>query len=191
MYFSWSDPYIVSTLVVGVVSFLVAAYWWQLRKYPPGPLPLPILGNILMIRSSLKLYEDFQAWSRKYGDPFTVWLFNRPCVIINDPKNVAECHAGDKRYHFSSRPPTNMAKLFVGGGDDVFFNSVDPALVHLSGAVDENTAPRPVSDAISALVNLGYGQPQAAAAIASASRDAGEKADTAQLIRLGLKELAK
>ncbi|MCJ9736283.1 Holliday junction branch migration protein RuvA, partial [Bradyrhizobium sp. PRIMUS42] len=51
--------------------------------------------------------------------------------------------------------------------------------------------PRPVADAISALVNLGYGQPQAAAAIASASRSAGEGAETAQLIRLGLKELAK
>jgi len=34
-------------------------------------------------------------------------------------------------------------------------------------------------------------QPQAAAAIASASRSAGENAQTAQLIRLGLKELAK
>jgi Holliday junction DNA helicase RuvA len=48
-----------------------------------------------------------------------------------------------------------------------------------------------VADAVSALVNLGYGQPQAAAAIAAASRSAGEAAETAQLIRLGLKELAK
>lgn len=71
------------------------------------------------------------------------------------------------------------------------FSNVDPALVKLSGAVDERRAPQPVSDAISALVNLGYGQPQAAAAIATASRTAGEKAETAQLIRLGLKELAK
>src|SRR5207302_7624555 len=71
------------------------------------------------------------------------------------------------------------------------FSNVDPALVRLSGAVDERRAPQPVSDAISALVNLGYGQPQAAAAIAAASRSAGEKAETAQLIRLGLKELAK
>jgi Holliday junction DNA helicase RuvA len=46
-------------------------------------------------------------------------------------------------------------------------------------------------DAVSALVNLGYGQPQAAAAIATAVREAGEGADTARLIRLGLKELAK
>ena len=71
------------------------------------------------------------------------------------------------------------------------FANVDPALVHLSGAIDNDRAPRPVTDAISALVNLGYGQPQAAAAIAQASRSAGENAETAQLIRLGLKELAK
>lgn len=71
------------------------------------------------------------------------------------------------------------------------FASVDPALVHLSGAVDDNRAPRPVADAVSALVNLGYAQVQAAAAVAAASRAAGEGAETAQLIRLGLKELAK
>ena len=71
------------------------------------------------------------------------------------------------------------------------FASVDPAVVHLAGAVDDERAPGPVRDAISALVNLGYGQPQAAAAIASASRDAGKGAETARLIRLGLKELAK
>jgi Holliday junction DNA helicase RuvA len=71
------------------------------------------------------------------------------------------------------------------------YSNVDPALVRLSGSADEKRAPQPVSDAISALVNLGYGRPQAAAAIAAASRSAGEKAETAQLIRLGLKELAK
>ena len=71
------------------------------------------------------------------------------------------------------------------------FADIDPAVIRLSGAVDENRAPRPVADAVSALVNLGYGQPQAAAAIAAATRDAGEGADTARLIRLGLKELSR
>ncbi|MGP8119459.1 MAG: Holliday junction branch migration protein RuvA [Xanthobacteraceae bacterium] len=71
------------------------------------------------------------------------------------------------------------------------FAAVDPSAVHLAGAIDEARAPRPLADAISALVNLGYGQPQAAAAIASAARNAGEGAETAQLIRLGLKELSK
>jgi Holliday junction DNA helicase RuvA len=69
--------------------------------------------------------------------------------------------------------------------------AVDPALARLAGALDERRAPPPVLDAVSALVNLGYGQPQAAAAIAAALREAGEGADTARLIRLGLKELAR
>jgi Holliday junction DNA helicase RuvA len=71
------------------------------------------------------------------------------------------------------------------------FTNVDPAVVHLAGALDEKRAPRPVMDAVSALVNLGYGQPQAAAAVAAAARNAGEGADAATLIRQGLKELAK
>jgi len=71
------------------------------------------------------------------------------------------------------------------------YADLDPAVVRLSGAIDERRAPQPIADAVSALVNLGYGQPQAAAAIAAASRSAGEAADTKQLIRLGLKELAR
>jgi len=71
------------------------------------------------------------------------------------------------------------------------FAAIDPAVAQLTGALEEMRAPRPVSDAVSALVNLGYGQPQATAAIAAAARNAGEGADTATLIRQGLKELAK
>jgi Holliday junction DNA helicase RuvA len=71
------------------------------------------------------------------------------------------------------------------------YTNIDPALVQLSGALDEKRAPRPVADAVSALVNLGYAQPQAAAAIAAASRSAGDDAEVKTLIRLGLKELSK
>jgi Holliday junction DNA helicase RuvA len=68
---------------------------------------------------------------------------------------------------------------------------VDQALVRLSGALDERRAPQPVSDAVSALINLGYAQAQAAAAVAAAARNAGEGAEVRTLIRLGLRELAK
>jgi Holliday junction DNA helicase RuvA len=71
------------------------------------------------------------------------------------------------------------------------YADIDPAVVRLSGAIDDRRAPRPIADAVSALVNLGYGQPQAAAAIATAAREAGENAETARLIRLGLKELSR
>ncbi|MGZ5828523.1 MAG: Holliday junction branch migration protein RuvA [Xanthobacteraceae bacterium] len=71
------------------------------------------------------------------------------------------------------------------------FANVDPAVVRLSGDIEEKRAPRPVADAVSALVNLGYGQPQAAAAIAAATREAGDAAEAKVLIRLGLRELGK
>jgi holliday junction DNA helicase RuvA len=71
------------------------------------------------------------------------------------------------------------------------YTNVDPALVRLSGALDDKRAPAPVTDAVSALVNLGYAQAQAAAAIAVAARSAGGGAETTTLIRLGLRELAK
>ena len=71
------------------------------------------------------------------------------------------------------------------------FANVDPAVVRLSGEIAERRAPQPVSEAVSALVNLGYGEIQASAAVAAAVRSAGERATTESLIRLGLKELAR
>jgi Holliday junction DNA helicase RuvA len=71
------------------------------------------------------------------------------------------------------------------------YANLDPSVIRLSGIVEEKRAPQPIADAVSALINLGYGQPQAASAVAAALRSAGETADTASLIRLGLKELAK
>ena len=66
----------------------------------------------------------------------------------------------------------------------------DPELAALQADLGEKRAPGPIADAVSALVNLGYGQAQASAAVSSAMRAAGDEADTAKLIRLGLKELA-
>jgi holliday junction DNA helicase RuvA len=71
------------------------------------------------------------------------------------------------------------------------FSSVDPAVVRLSGELADKRAPQPVSDAVSALVNLGYGEIQASAAVAAAVQSAGEAATTQQLIRVALRELAK
>ena len=65
------------------------------------------------------------------------------------------------------------------------------AVVHLQADLADKRAPRPVADAVSALVNLGYQQLQASAAVAAAQRNVGEGATTEQLIRQGLKELAR
>jgi holliday junction DNA helicase RuvA len=51
--------------------------------------------------------------------------------------------------------------------------------------------PAAAQDALSALVNLGYGRPLAAAAVAASVAALGESAPAPELIRFGLKELAK
>ncbi len=71
------------------------------------------------------------------------------------------------------------------------FGSVDPVVAKLAGGDEEANAPSAVRDAISALVNLGYGRPQAAAAVAGSVKALGAGAETGALIRQGLKELAK
>jgi Holliday junction DNA helicase RuvA len=71
------------------------------------------------------------------------------------------------------------------------FAPVDPALIRLSAAVEDRSVPAPVSDAVSALVNLGYAQAQASAAVAAALKQAGQEAEAKTLIRLGLRELAR
>ncbi|PKA41634.1 Holliday junction branch migration protein RuvA [Rhizobium sullae] len=63
--------------------------------------------------------------------------------------------------------------------------------IGLKQELGEGVASAPVSDAVSALTNLGYSRDQAANAVAAAMKTAGEGADSAKLIRLGLKELAR
>ncbi|NTJ61384.1 Holliday junction branch migration protein RuvA [Agrobacterium rhizogenes] len=75
----------------------------------------------------------------------------------------------------------NKAPAFAG----------DAANIGLKQELGEGVAAAPVADAVSALTNLGYSRDQAANAVAAAMKAAGEGADSAKLIRLGLKELSR
>ena len=77
----------------------------------------------------------------------------------------------------------DRAPAFSGAGSEEAFG--------LKRDIGGGTATAPVADAVSALTNLGYGREQAASAVAAALKEAGEGAASAQLIRLGLKALAR
>jgi len=76
----------------------------------------------------------------------------------------------------------NKAPAFAGSA---------AATIGLKQELGEGVAPAPVADAVSALTNLGYSRDVAANAVAAALKAAGDGADSAKLIRLGLKELAR
>ena len=65
------------------------------------------------------------------------------------------------------------------------------ATIGFAQELGEGVAPTSAADAVSALTNLGYSRDIAASAVAAAMKAAGEDADSAKLIRLGLRELAR
>ena len=68
--------------------------------------------------------------------------------------------------------------------------AISASVVDAFGA-GQTIAPSAQADAVSALVNLGYSQTQAAMAVSVAAQNLGEEAQAGELIRLGLKELAQ
>ena len=76
----------------------------------------------------------------------------------------------------------NKAPAFAGSASGT---------IGLKQELGEGVAPAPIADAVSALTNLGYSRDIAANAVAAALKTAGEGADSAKLIRLGLRELAR
>ena len=68
--------------------------------------------------------------------------------------------------------------------------SVDAGVLGLQQALGEGGAPSNISDAVSALTNLGYSSQQASAALARVTQREGEDLPTEKLIRLGLRELS-
>ena len=70
------------------------------------------------------------------------------------------------------------------------YSGAAAAEIGLAADIGDGVASTAVQDAVSALGNLGYSSQQAAGAVSAALKSAGEGADSATLIRLGLKELA-
>ena len=67
---------------------------------------------------------------------------------------------------------------------------VDGNVLGLQAALGDGIVRGPVGDAVSALVNLGYSQAQASAALARVIAREGDNVATEKLIRLGLRELS-
>ncbi|GMR46679.1 hypothetical protein PMAYCL1PPCAC_16874, partial [Pristionchus mayeri] len=107
----------LTLLALAVPSFLVyyvISYYWWVSKYPRGPLPYPIVGNLRQL-SSDKLHLQFRELSLKYGPIFTVFL-PVPVVVITSYDGVKEAYV-TKADAFAARPhaPPNK-ELGINGG---------------------------------------------------------------------------
>ncbi|PVH85068.1 cytochrome P450 [Cadophora sp. DSE1049] len=106
--FSW---YILAGLAALPVLILFNDIWTWYRM-PPGPTPLPFIGNKL---PTSKPWVQFQEWSKKYGPIFTIWVGRRPTLVISDPQ-VAVDLMEKRSTKYSSRPRfVVMGEMYASG----------------------------------------------------------------------------
>ncbi|XP_044531585.1 cytochrome P450 2J2-like [Gracilinanus agilis] len=88
------------------------AFFLARTQFPPGPCPLPVLGNLLQLRFQLHP-EKLSQLTRTYGSIFTVWLGSTPVVVLNGFQAVKDAlvtHSED----FADRPVTPLFEDLFG-----------------------------------------------------------------------------
>ncbi|XP_068454927.1 cytochrome P450 2K1-like [Clinocottus analis] len=89
---SSSSVSLVGALVLLLLVYLISSFSFSSqkdRKGPPGPKPLPLLGNLLQL--DLKMpYKTLVELSKKYGSVFTVYMGPQKVVVLAGYKTVKE-----------------------------------------------------------------------------------------------------
>uniref|UniRef100_A0A670IS50 Uncharacterized protein n=1 Tax=Podarcis muralis TaxID=64176 RepID=A0A670IS50_PODMU len=91
-------------LAICVSCLLLISAWKRMHKegkLPPGPTPLPFIGNLLQIKTS-EPFKSFLALQKKYGPVFTVYLGPRRVVVLCGHEAVKEALV-DQAEEFSGR----------------------------------------------------------------------------------------
>jgi hypothetical protein len=90
-------------LFIGWIALTYCQMLWQRRTLPPGPFPLPIVGNCLHLSNS-KPWLQFKQWSRDNRNGLlTIWIGRTPTVICNDAWCASDLM--DKRSNIDSSRP--------------------------------------------------------------------------------------
>jgi Holliday junction DNA helicase RuvA len=196
---SYGEDFVV--LDVNGVGYLVQCSSRTLQALPPIGEAVSLAIETQLREDAIRLFgfrEDAEReWFRLLQTVQGVGAKVALAILSTlDPDDLAHAVSGRDKAQLqrASGVGARLAeRLITELKDKVPASAVLAPGVTLGGSPGARKAalPQPIADAVSALVNLGYGEPQANAAIAAALRAAGEEAATSQLIRLGLKELAR
>ncbi|TYH86803.1 hypothetical protein ES332_D01G070600v1 [Gossypium tomentosum] len=88
------------------------------RKLPPGPAPLPIIGNIHMLGNLP--HQSLHYLAKKYGPIMSIMLGKVPTIVVSSPE-AAELFLKVHDVVFASRPKVQSAKYFTYGGKALAF----------------------------------------------------------------------
>ncbi|KAI7095820.1 hypothetical protein KC352_g38987, partial [Hortaea werneckii] len=85
------------------------------RRMPPGPIPLPIIGNTHLLPDR-KPWIYFEELSKSLGSPvITFWIGRSPTVWINDAWSASEL-LEKKAAIYASRPRMLVFAELTGMG---------------------------------------------------------------------------
>nr|XP_034373322.1 cytochrome P450 2D10 [Arvicanthis niloticus] len=79
---------IFTVIFILLVDLMYRRQRWNSR-YPPGPMPWPVLGNLLQVDLDNMPYSLYKLQNR-YGDVFSLQMAWKPMVVINGLKAVWE-----------------------------------------------------------------------------------------------------
>ncbi|XP_052035867.1 cytochrome P450 2B1-like [Apodemus sylvaticus] len=85
--------FLLLVLFMGFLVLLVRGHLKSRGNLPPGPRPLPFLGNLLQMDRG-GLLNSFMQLREKYGDMFTVHLGPRPVVMLCGTDIIKEALVG-------------------------------------------------------------------------------------------------
>ncbi|CAJ0570877.1 unnamed protein product, partial [Mesorhabditis spiculigera] len=75
---------------ISTAAVLFYEFYWKRRNLPPGPTPLPLLGNLVSVVKCSPGYECFREWRKEYGPVYTYWLGPQPMVVVADYQTMKE-----------------------------------------------------------------------------------------------------
>nr|XP_045235506.1 cytochrome P450 2G1 [Macaca fascicularis]XP_045235507.1 cytochrome P450 2G1 [Macaca fascicularis] len=105
-------------LALCLSCLLVLIAWKRMNKagkLPPGPTPIPFLGNLLQVRTDAT-FQSFMKLREKYGPVFTVYMGPRPVVVLCGHEAVKEALV-DQADEFSGRGElASIERNFQGHG---------------------------------------------------------------------------
>ncbi|KAF7474471.1 hypothetical protein GHT09_014765 [Marmota monax] len=102
-------------LLTGLFLLLVRGRPKARGRLPPGPRPLPFLGNLLQLQRG-GLLNSFLRLREKYGDVFTVYLGPKPVVMLCGTEAIREALV-DQAEDFSGRGTLAIIEpIFQGYG---------------------------------------------------------------------------
>uniref|UniRef100_I3NDM7 Cytochrome P450 n=1 Tax=Ictidomys tridecemlineatus TaxID=43179 RepID=I3NDM7_ICTTR len=99
--------------LVGSFLFLkLGTFCWERIHLPPGPFPIPLLGNLWQL--SFRLHpETLIQLAQTHGNVFTVWVGPTPVVVLNGFQAVKEALISNSE-QFSGRPLTPLFQDLFG-----------------------------------------------------------------------------